>query len=170
MPRVTVVMPDLESAFAELIQQRIDAALSVADDVPGLIFDAAVLNNEDVDGNQMPRKQPRPKNYPQNNPDLPLIGTTDAPENMMSKTRWTVERTGSDTEATITYTPPDFFDDLITKDPSSGGRRWITRDKINADVVALIQEKMAVALRTGNNDEPRGFDAQAVPEGFERVD
>lgn len=170
MPSVTIEMPDLEGAINELIQQRVDAALSVADEVPGMIFDMAVVNNVDVDGNQMPQKQARPKGDPQNNPNLPLIGTTDAPENMMSSTRWTVERTGGDTVATITYTPPDFFDALIEKDPEHGGRKWITREKINADVVAMIEEKMQVALLSGDNNEPRGFDRQPIPEGFERVD
>ena len=48
------VETNLEEAVREAIQELIDRALEVAKDVPALIKDRAALDNEDVDGNQMP--------------------------------------------------------------------------------------------------------------------
>lgn len=127
----------------EKIQEIVDKMLAVADEVPAIIKDRAILENEDVDGNQMNRKVPRPTKSPTNFPDLPLIQNDDP--NLMDNARWHVERTDL-TTATVVYSPPEHLKYLIEKDPEHGGRKWITPDKINPNAVAEIQKRMIEAV------------------------
>lgn len=138
MATVEVKIPhDLEAQIMEMIQKRVDAALSVAEDVPLLLKLQASEANEDVDGNQMPPKQPRPKNNPTNFPNLPLVETGD----MYDRARWHVERP-NETTAVVVYDPPEHFYYLIAKDPDHGGRKWLTPDRINQTVRNQIEEEM----------------------------
>lgn len=152
---------NLETAADETIRQLVSRILSVAPQVAQLIKDSAVLENIDVNGNQMPQKKPRPKNHPRNNPGLPCIDTGD----MMDNSRWLVQQIDP-TTVWIAYEPPEHFKYLIEKDPDSGGRPWMTEDRINADVRASIEEMCILAM---SGDAPRGFDRQDVPEGFEVI-
>lgn len=162
MPKVVVEMPDFETAILTAIQtQFVDAALEVAKEVPSLIKQEVMLNNRDIDGNSMPDKKPRPKGSPTNNPGVPCVDSG----NMLDNSRWVIEQV-SESEVDVIYSPPEYLQYLIEKAPEAGGRKWITPDKINDDVRALIEEKIAVALRTGDANEPSGFGKQAYPEGF----
>lgn len=138
MANVKVTIPqNLEAQIMAMLQKRVDAALSVADDVPLLLKLQASEGNEDVDGNQMPPKQPRPKHNPTNFPNLPLVETGD----MYDRARWTVERR-SETTAAVVYNPPPHFEHLISKAPENGGRKWLTQGKINPSVRAQINTEM----------------------------
>jgi hypothetical protein len=137
---VEVVIPsDFGEQVLSAMKPLIDAALSVAEVAPQIIKDQAMLENEDVDGNQLAQKKPRPPKNARNFPNLPLI-QNDTPD-MMANERWSHERTGP-LEETITYDPPDHLQYLIDKAPEAGGRRWILPDKINPNARQKIMEEM----------------------------
>jgi hypothetical protein len=163
MPKVEVTLPDLEAAILETLRKQfIEPALAVAGQVPSLIKDKVILDNKDVDDNEMPKKIPRPKSDPQNNPNFAVLDSG----NMLDTSRWVIEQV-SETEVEVIYSPPDYFDYLVTKDPESGGRPWLLPDRINPDVFATIEELLAVAVMSGDANEPDGWTHQGVPEGFE---
>jgi hypothetical protein len=145
MAQVTVSTPT-EDEIRAMFQPMVEAVQEVAQDAFRIIKDKAILDNEDVDGQQMPPKVPKPKRNPQNFPNMPLIQNTDP--DLMNNDRSTVE----DTEdgAVIIYDPPVHLDYLLTKpqDVGGGGRHWIGRDgRINPnariEIEQLIKEKIA---------------------------
>jgi hypothetical protein len=138
---VEIVIPsDFGDQVLRELQPIIDAALSTAEVVGQIIKDQAVLENQDVDGGQMPQKKGRPPKNPRNFVGLPLI-QNDTPD-MMDNARWSHERTGP-LEETITYDPPDHLQYLIEKAPEAGGRKWILPDAINPFARQKIAEEMA---------------------------
>jgi hypothetical protein len=138
---VEVVIPaDFGDQVLKELQPLIDAALSTAEVVARIIKDQAILENEDVDGNQMAQKKGRPPKNPKNFVGLPLIQNDDP--DMMANERWSHERTGP-LEETITYDPPDHLQYLIEKPPEVGGRKWILPDRINESAREKIMAEMA---------------------------
>lgn len=137
---VEINIPDdfAERIMAQL-QPIVDAALSVSEQVPTIIKDYAILQNQDVDGNQMSSKKPRPKRNPSNFPNVALVQNDDP--DLMNPARWKHERTGP-YEETVTYTPPEHLEYLLSKAPEDGGRPWIAYDRINASAQAEIQAEM----------------------------
>jgi hypothetical protein len=126
--------------IAESLKESVDAALSVAEDLGSIIRTTAFADNQDVDGNQMAKKKPRPKGTPANFPEIALI-QNDTPD-LMNPDRWSVERTGP-YEATVTYTPPDHFWRLQERPADAGGRTWLTAEKINPNAEKDIEYEMA---------------------------
>lgn len=131
---VTVELPDIENEVmralkAQLLQQLMEVAAQVSQ----IVRDAANLENEDVNGNQMPNKIPRPKRNPTNFPNWPLVQTG----NMMDGERWSVEQTG-EVEVSVCYDAPEYLQYLADK-----GREWITANAINPNARAKIDQLIA---------------------------
>ena len=141
MNSVTCETDGVEDGILERIRQLAEKALSVAVEVPQIIRYRASLNNEDVAGQKMPQKKPRPKHSPRNNPSLPLVETG----NLMDPGRWEIVKQG-DYQRMIIYTPPVYHEYLITKDPQKGGRKWLTTDAINPNARKTIEQKMVDKL------------------------
>jgi hypothetical protein len=141
MFKIAVQMPSDEEfaqAMLDAIKAHVEPVLqSVADMAPAVIKDQAMLENEDVDGQQMPQKKPRPKRSPQNFPNLPLIQNEDPDE--MNNSRWSNEKT-ADFEVTVTYQPSDHHGYLAEK-----GRDWLNADAMNPNARAKLEQ----ALREG---------------------
>src|SRR5579871_1038646 len=91
MPVQVIVQHDLAERLLEQIEHRVQAMLKVANEVQHIIKDHAVLDNEDVTGQQFNQKKAKPKNDPQNLPNVALV-QNDTPD-LMSPTRWRVEQT-----------------------------------------------------------------------------
>ncbi len=138
MPSQRPIIPDLADLVRRKLQPRIDAALAVVKEVPTLVKERAILDNEDVTGGQMARKVPRPPKHPTNHPDIALI-QNDEPS-LMSPDRWRTE-TG-ETDAKAIFSPPPYQRYLEEKDPNHGGRRWITKDALNPNAKAAIRARM----------------------------
>jgi hypothetical protein len=135
---VEVQFPDdFEDQIMGLIQKRVDAALSVVTQVPDIVRFKAAVDNEDVDGKQMPLKKPRPPRNPKNHPNAPLVDTG----NMMDKSRWTTERVDQFTAQAI-YTPPAYFVYV-----GEQGRAWLTYNKMNESAREEIRQAMRDAAR-----------------------
>lgn len=141
---VTVSIPYdfVEQVMAEL-QPRIDAALKIAEQVEHIIKEKAVLDNEDVEGNQFPQKKPVPKANPKNLPNVALI-QNDTPDEM-NPARWSVDQVGL-TEIHVLYQPSDHHDYLVNKDPQNGGRKWLTHTEMNKGARDEIERLMAEAM------------------------
>jgi len=144
MAGVEVSVPSLDQIKA-MLAPYIDAALSVVDDgtAAQLIKDKAILDNEDVNGEQMPPKVPKPKNNPQNFPNMPLIQNTEP--DLMNHDRFSSKRI-DDTTAAVIFDPPDHNDYLLDKpqEVGGGGRHWIGRDgTVNPNARAEIEAEMA---------------------------
>jgi hypothetical protein len=127
----------LSDAIMMALDKRIDAALSTVDEVPYILKEVASLDNEDVDGNQFPKKKPRPPKNPTNNPNFACIDTA----NMFDNDRFKSEEV-SPTARDCVYSPPDYLTFLIEKEPEKGGRKWITPTQINDHAAQKIQEEM----------------------------
>jgi hypothetical protein len=153
MAQVTVSLPT-EDEIRAMFQPYIEAVQEVAVDAFRIIKDKAILDNEDVDGNQMPPKVPKPKNNPQNFPNMPLIQNTDP--DLMNNSRSTVENT--DDGAVIIYDPPEHLQYLLEKPQveakgkghspnESGGRHWIKTDgTINPNARKEIEDLIKDAI------------------------
>jgi hypothetical protein len=141
MKSVEVKVPyDLaEQVFAQL-QPKVDAMLKVANEVGTILRERAILDNEDVNGNQMPSKQPRPSKSPKNFPNVALIQADEIDE--MNPSRWSVEQTTL-TEAVVKYNPSDHHQYLTDKAPQSGGRKWLTQESMNPTSRQEIERRMA---------------------------
>ena len=120
------------------VQPRIAAALKVADEVGTIVREHAVLDNEDVDGQQLHQKKPRPPKHPTNFPNFVLI-QSDEPD-LMSPARWRTE--SDETEARAIYTPPEHHQYLVDKDPEHGGRKWLTQEQMNPSARAAIAARV----------------------------
>ena len=140
---VEIEIPDFADAFMAAVQQRIDAALAVGNEVETIIKEKVLLDGKDVDGNDFAQKQPRPPKTPTNFPTVPLI-QNDNP-NLMAKDRWQVERVAED-EVVVTYTPPAHHQYLVTKPAANGGRKWLTDTEINAEARGEIERRMREAF------------------------
>ena len=144
---VSVHMPDLAAGLMAQLQPRIDAAMAVAAQVPTIIKERAVLDGEDVQGNVMPQKQPRPKKNPRNFPSVHLIQNETPDE--MNPERWSNEQTGAG-QVTVTYQPSDHHEYLVSKPPEQGGRKWLTHEAMNPNARAEIARQMREAFQRGS--------------------
>jgi hypothetical protein len=121
-----------------------ERALEAADSAPQIIRDKAMLDNEDVDGNQMPAKQPRPQRNPKNFPNMALVQNEEP--DTMDPARWSVTPTiqsGGNFERSCFYQGPDHLEYLLSKDPDKGGRPFIKTDgTINPNARAEIEAEM----------------------------
>jgi hypothetical protein len=145
MANVDVTTPGKDQ-IAALFDPMLEAVREVADNAWQIIKDKAILDNEDVNGQQMPPKVPRPKNNPQNFPNLPLIQDTDP--DLMNNDRFTVEHT--DEGADLVFDPPVHNDYLLDKPQveGGGGRHWIGRvgtinPNARAEIEEMIRRKLA---------------------------
>jgi hypothetical protein len=121
----------LRQHLYEAMVEYLSPSLKVAEEVPQIVKDQAILENEDVNGNQMPQKKPRPVNNPKNFPNLALVVSG----NMMDHTRWRIDDV-SETQRNVVYTPPDYFEYVLEKRP------WISDEKINPNALAIILQRM----------------------------
>src|SRR5437870_5666301 len=112
---VTVDLDTLQQQIMTALKPHIDRALAVVEEVPQLLKLMVMDDEKDVDGGTFNKKKPRPKKSPRNFPNIPCLDTG----NMFDNERWVNVKT-SDTEAAVTYSPPDYFEHLIEKDPEHG--------------------------------------------------
>jgi hypothetical protein len=143
---VRVIMPDLGEAILAKLQPRVDAAIKVAERVPVILKERAILDNEDVAGNQFPKKKPRPRKNPTNFPNVALVQNETPDE--MSPERWSHEQTGP-TQVTVSYQPSDHHEYLVSKAPEQGGRKWLTNSEMNPNARDEIANQMREAFERG---------------------